>query len=108
MTHGFIADYDELDEVPVCPLGELSYLGLGAGDSSLIGADEDAEDELELDVFVGGGVSDVLESATVGAVDSDDGESLGLDLDEIGPDGIGGLAGSLLVIWCVGETPLVT
>jgi len=102
---GFVADDDHLNQGPVArgPADDFGDLGLRACDASL--GDEHAEDEL--DVVLLGGRADVLESAAVGRVDSDGGESLAGNGGNVRGDGRGVFALARRGVWGVGHAPLV-
>jgi len=106
--HGFVSDDDQLDELPSGPGDNIGDLLLGTPNSAFVLIDEDTNDHLQVDVFVGTGVSDVLESTAVGAVNTNDLESFRLDHGNVFLDSVGSFAESSSVIWSVGDSPLVS
>ena len=78
-----ITDDDQADEVPLGPLGDSGNLVLGTRDTSA--ADEDTNDHLE--TRSPGGLTNVLQAVAVGRVDTDVGETLGLEGSDLGEDG---------------------
>ena len=98
----FVTDDDQADEVPLGPLGDSGNLVLGTGDTSA--ADEDTNDHLE--TRSPGGLTNVLQAVTVGRVDTDVGETLGLEVGDLGEDGGLVLAVTTLGVRSVGHTHL--
>ena len=104
---GLVTDDDEDDEVPAGEGREGGDLRLGALDAGLL--DVDADDQVEAVGFAADG--HVLEPVAVGlvsGVEADGGEALGGDVGEVLEDGGGVLARAGLVVWGVGDGPLVT
>lgn len=97
-----ITDDDQADEVPLGPLGDSGNLVLGTRDTSA--ADEDTNDHLE--TRSPGGLTNVLQAVAVGRVDTDVGETLGLEGSDLGEDGGFVLAVTTLGVRRVGHTHL--
>lgn len=91
---GLVTDDDQLDHVPLGPLGDSINLLLGAGGAGALNVD--TEDHVHTELLAGR--ADVLETVAVSGVDTDEVEALVLDDLEVGEDlGLGhaGTGGSV-------------
>lgn len=79
---GFITDYNQLNEFPFPPGYDVIDLRLGATDTSV--CDENSEDQFEASDFAC--TTHVLQSAAIGAVNADSGETLGSDESYVNGD----------------------
>lgn len=75
---------------------------MSSRDASLSLADEDSEDQLKSDTP---GNCNVGQSVAIRAVDTDDFETLRLDIRQVGFDSGRVLAVSLFIVWGISETP---
>lgn len=103
LEDSFVTDNDELNDVPLSPLGDRFDLRLSARDTST--RDEDTEDDLEAVAL--GGRSDVLEGIAVSAIDFDGAEAFLSDCGNIAGNGTSILAATSRGIDGVGHTELV-
>lgn len=103
LEDGLVTNDNDLDEVPLSPLGDSIDLRLSTGDTGL--RDEDTEDDL--DAVLPGGGADVLEGGAVGAVDTDGSEALGGQSSDVAGDGLGRLAVTGCGVGRVGHAELV-
>jgi len=90
-----VTDDEKLDLVPLAPGDDVLDLGVSGRNTSSL--DEDTEDELE--VVLGAGVSDALESAAVGGVETDRLESLCADGLDISIYIRSTLAEGIVIVW---------
>lgn len=100
---GFVADDDQVNDVPLRPVGDGGDLFLGLGETA--GVDEYTGDHLQAGDFAG--VTDVLESGAIGAVDADGFESSGFDGGHVDHDLGFAQAGPAGSVWGVDHTPLL-
>lgn len=77
---GLVTDNDQLDHVPLGPLGNSINLVLSAGDAGAL--NEDTQDHVHAELLAGG--ADVLEAVAVSGVDTDQVEALVLDDLQVG------------------------
>lgn len=103
LEDSFVADDNELNEIPLSPLGDGFHLGLSTRNTGL--RDKDTKDNF--DAVFSGGITNILEGVAVRAVDSDGGEALGSNLSNVIGDSALILAFTGARVWRVGHTELV-
>lgn len=97
-----VSDDNELNQVPLAPVDDISNLLLGARDTSL--ADEDTKDHLHASKLACS--SDGLETTAVSAVDTDGLEARSANQSNVNSDLSRALASSVVRVWGVGHSPL--
>lgn len=85
---GLVTDNDQLDHGPLGPGDDLGDLLLGGGDTGAVNVD--THDDVDAEGLAG--LADVLQTAAVSGVDTDQVEALALDGGEVGENGGLGLA----------------